>query len=193
MRLNSSALVFERGVTSSGPASLSAADLSSGRSSASTIADKRSTARANAAWALHPGLRPHRRHDGDGILDGIEGDHQRRPHEDCIGNADRVGTGRPQILHQANHVIAEIAENAGGHRRQRIRQRDAAFGDECAQRLERRRSGRRKRVGIILSRAVDFGALAVGAKNDVGFETDDRIAPAHLAAFNRFKQKTYRR
>ena len=54
MRLKSAGVVFERGTTSSGPASISLEDLSSGRSSASTIADKRSAARASAASALMP-------------------------------------------------------------------------------------------------------------------------------------------
>ncbi len=54
MRLNSSGVVFERGATWSGPASSCAAALSSGRSSASTTADSRSTARASAALAFTP-------------------------------------------------------------------------------------------------------------------------------------------
>ena len=65
--------------------------------------------------------------------------------------------GRRQILHQPHHVVAEIAEYAGGHRRQRGRQRDAAFGDERAQRGERRGAGRREGRRIGLRRAVDLG------------------------------------
>ena len=98
----------------------------------------RSTARASAAFALTPALRPHRRDDGDRVFDRIEGDDQGRADQDRVGNADRIAARRRQIFHQPHHVVAEIAENAGGHRRQRIRQRDAALADEGAQRGERR-------------------------------------------------------
>src|SRR4051795_13350978 len=53
--LNSSGVVFEAGATVSGPAGAPAASLSSGRSSASTMAESRSDARLNAATALTSG------------------------------------------------------------------------------------------------------------------------------------------
>src|SRR6266511_1023603 len=46
------------------------------------------------------------------------------------------------------------------------------------------------RVGARL--AVDFGAIAVHAPDHVRFETDDRIAPAHRAALDRFEQEAHR-
>jgi hypothetical protein len=50
--LKSSGAVFDVGGTVSGPAGAPAASLSSGRSSASTIAERRSDARLNAAAAV---------------------------------------------------------------------------------------------------------------------------------------------
>src|SRR6266568_4407913 len=52
---NSSGVVFEVGGTVSGPAGLPAASLSSGRSSASTMADNRSEARVSATAAVTAG------------------------------------------------------------------------------------------------------------------------------------------
>ena len=140
----------------------------------------------------HSRLRPHRRDDRDRILHCIEGDHQRRANEDRVRNADRIGRRRRErILHLPHHVVAEIAEDAGRHRRQRIRQRDAALGDQGAQRLQRRRGRRRERFRIMLRRAVDLRLRAVAAKDDVRLKPDDRIAAADLATLDRFKQKAH--
>src|SRR6202011_2218235 len=85
-----------------------------------------------------------------------------------------------------------IAEDAGGHRRQRLGQRDAALGDEAAQGAERPVSGRGKGVGIALWPAVDLGAPVVDAEDQVGLKADDRISSAYFAAFDRFEQKALR-
>ena len=98
----------------------------------------------------HACLRPHRRDDGDRVLDRVEGDDEGGPDEDRVRNADRIGTGRRQVLHQPHHVVAEIAEDARGHRRQRLGQCDAALGDEAAQCVQRPVVGRRKGVRIAL-------------------------------------------
>ena len=102
-------------------------------------------------------LRPHRRDDGDGILHRVEHDDDGRAHQDRVGNADRIGIGRRQIFHQPHHVVAEIAEHAGRHRRQAVGQIDAAFGDQRAQRVERRIRAGRKGVGFGARAAIDFG------------------------------------
>ncbi len=157
----SAGVVLDCAATSSGPASSPAAALSSGRSSASTIAgEPLARARVSAAVAVTPGSGPHRRHDRDGVLHRVEHHDQRRADQHRVGNADRVGIGRGQLLHQPHHVVAEIAEHAGRHRRQVVGQRDAAFGDQRAQRLERRlRARRRNASGVGARRAVDLGAL----------------------------------
>ena len=106
-----------------------------------------------------------------------------------VRQADRIRIGRRQLLHQPHHVVAEIAEQAGHHRRQLLGQRDAAFGDQRAQRGERRLGQGAKASGFAARRAVDLGARAVGAPDDVGLEPDDRIAAAHRAAFDRLEQE----
>ena len=45
----------------------------------------------------------------------------------------------------------------------------------------------REVLGISHGVAVDFSLWARGAPDDVGIKTDDRIAPAHRSAFNRFQ------
>ncbi len=140
----------------------------------------------------HAGVHPHRGDHGDRVLDRVENNDERRANQDGVGNADRIAARRRQILHQADHVVAEIAEHAGRHRRQRRRQRDAAFGDDVAQRGERRVARRHESGRIGVRRAVDLRALAVDAEDEVGLEPDDRIAPAHRAAFDRFQKKTHR-
>ena len=152
----------------------------------------RSTARAERGLGGDAGLGPHRRHDGDRVLHGVE--HDRR----CVGRI-RIASGMPigsglgarQLLHQPHHVVAEIAEQAGRHRRQLFGQRDAAFGDQRAQRVERRLGAGREAVRLGARRAVDLGARAVRAPDQVGLEPDDRIAAAHRAAFDRFEQEAH--
>ena len=149
-------------------------------------------ARVSATLAVVAGMCPHRRDDGDRVLNCIEGDDERRADKDRVGNADRVGTGLRQVLHQPHHVVAEIAEYAGGHRRQSRGQRNAALGNDVAQRRERRIAGRYESGGIGGRRAVDLGALAVDAEDKVRLEPDDRIAAAHRAALDRLQKKTHR-
>ena len=186
MRWKSSGVVFERGTTSSGPAppTLPRKRGREGRGRlverlVERVDDRRQTLDRARQRRLggDAGLRPNRRHDGDGVLDRVEGDHQRRADEDRLGNADRIGRRRGErILHLPHHVVAEIAEHAGGHRRQAVRQGDAAFGDQGAQRGKRRRSGRRERFRIVLRRPVDLRLRAATAKDDVRLKPDDRIA-----------------
>ena len=47
------------------------------------------------------------------------------------------GFGVRQLLHQPHHVVGEVAEDAGRHRRQAARHGDAAFADQRAERGER--------------------------------------------------------
>ena len=137
-------------------------------------------------------LRAHRRHHRDRILHRVEHDDDGRAHQHRVGNADRIGIGRRQFLHQPHHVVAEIAEHAGRHRRQAVGQVDAAFRDQRAQRLERRLGAGREGVGLGARAAVDLGLRAVGAPDQIRLEPDDRIAAAHRAAFHRLQQKAHR-
>ncbi len=87
-----------------------------------------------------------------------------------------IGSGpgaASELLHLPHHVVAEIAEHAGRHRRQRVRQRDPAFADEGAHRFERRRGERRECLWIALGLPVYLGQFAVGAENHIGLQPDD--------------------
>ena len=104
-------------------------------------------------------------------FDRIEHHDDGRADQHRVGNADRVGVGLRQLLHQAHHVVAEIAEDAGRHRRQPVGQRDAAFGDQRAQRCQRRprcRARRRRarcaRVRLISACAVDERQIRSGSR-----------------------------
>ena len=136
-------------------------------------------------------LGPHRGHDRNLVAHRVEDHHQRGPQEDRVGHADRVGLGRRQPLHLAHHVVAEIAEDAGCHRRQFVRfgGGDARFGDQGPQRDERRLRAGHETLGFHHRLSRDLGAAAAGAKHDVGIEPDHRVAAAHDAALHGFQQE----
>ena len=138
----------------------------------------------------HAFLGPHRRHHRDHVAHRIEHHDDRRPHQHRVRNADRVGIGRGQLLDQPHHVVAEIAEDAGCHWRQRVGQRNLAFGNERAQRLQRWLVAGRERA-VAARRAIDLGAALDRAPDEVRLEPDDRIAPTRRAAFDRFQQKAH--
>ena len=178
---------------SSGPLALPAAALSSGRSSASTTPDSRVRRARERRLGADAGFRPHRRDHGDAVLHRVEHHDQRRADQDRVGNADRIGMAGGQLLHQPHHVVAEIAEHAGRHRRQAVGQRDAAFGDQRAQRLERRLAGRaRSRRAWRCALRLISARAPFDAPDQVGLEADDRIAAAHRAAFDRLEQEAHR-
>ena len=109
------------------------------------------------------------------------------------GIADRIRIGLRQLLHLPHHVVAEIAEDAGRHRRQRLGQFDTAFGEEGAQRLERRLVAGRETGRAYAARvAIDLGAAVDRAPDHVGIESDDRIASADRAALDRFQEEAHR-
>ncbi len=137
-------------------------------------------------------VRPHRRDDRDGVLDRVEHHHDGGAHQHRVGNADRIGIGRRQFLHQPHHVVAEIAENACGHRRQELGKIDAALGDQAAQGLQRRLGAWHEAIAGRACAAVDLGLAVDGAPDEVRLEPDDRVASAHRAAFDRFQQKALR-
>ena len=134
-------------------------------------------------------LGAHRRHQRHLVLHGIEDRDDRRPHEEAVGQAERVRILVRQALHQPHHVVAHITEDAGRHRRQVFRQLDAAFLDEGAQGCERAAFAGLEGVGVEAGLAVDRRSIAPGAPDRIGIEADDRIAVARVAAFNRFQQE----
>ena len=113
----------------------------------------RACALSKAALAETPFCRANRRDDGDFVANAVEDHHDRRADHHRFGHADRIGLGRRQALHMAHHVVAEIAEYAGRHRRQAGGNVDPRFGEQRAQRVERLAgAGRRKRPGSCSAR-----------------------------------------
>ncbi len=94
-----------------------------------------------------------------------------------------------QLFHQPDHVVAEIAKDPGGHRRQTLRHIDFAFLDQRAECRKRRIVLRLEGIRFRTRGAIDVGLVAIDAENEIGIEPDDRVAAAHRAAFNGLKQE----
>ena len=108
------------------------------------------------------------------------------PQEHRVGQAERVRVGVRQALDQPDHVVAHVAEQAGRHQRQAVRQVDRgsrrSAGAGCpapARRRARTRRGRSARARLISAR------VAAAAPDQVGLDAQDRVAAAHRAAGRR--------
>jgi hypothetical protein len=108
-----------------------------------------------------------------------------------------IASGRPigsgfssgSRFHIADHVVAQEAEQAGRHRRQALGQLHLAFADQDTQGLQRPAVERLEGVRVGAGTAVDLGLVLRAAPDHVGLEADDRVAPAHRAALDRFQQE----
>ena len=126
----------------------------------------------------------------DLVAHRVEHHHHGRPDQDGVRHAERVRVRRRQALHQPHHVVAEIAEQPGRHRRQVVARAADALSAMSARRLSsggpssaRTRSGRRQRL------PVDRGDAVLAAPDQVGVEADHRVAAAHRAALDGFEQE----
>ncbi len=137
-------------------------------------------------------LRPHRRDEGDLVAHGVEHHHRRRADEDRVRHAEDVGLGLRQAFHLPDHVVAEIAEHARRHGRGALRQMDARFLDQLAQRDQRLVRAGLERVGIGGGAPVDLGGVAAAAPDHVRLDADHRVAPARGAALHGFEQEAVR-
>ena len=151
-----------------------------------------------------PLLRAHiggaRRHavlgiDGGGdrhlVLHAVEDRHDGGADQHGVGQAQRVRVGLRQLLHQPHHVIAHVAEDARRHGWRILRQLDAALGEKGAQRLRAAAgpSPRRAPAGLVPALRLIGGLAALDLPDQVRVEADDRVAPAHGAALDRFQQE----
>ncbi len=55
-------------------------------------------------------------HDGDRVLEVVEGDQRVGQHQRHVGQADGIGVGVAQRLDRAHEVVAEVADRAAGER-----------------------------------------------------------------------------
>ncbi len=136
----------------------------------------------------HAGRRTDGGHHGDLVADGVEDDDHGRANQHRVGKAERIRRRRPERFHLADHVVAEIAEDSGCHRREARRQGQAGFGDDGAESVERL-PGQRVEDRTALGIAIDLGLAVPHAEDQVGCESDDRIAAADRAAFDGFEEE----
>ena len=116
------------------------------------------------------------------------GNHCRSDH-DRIGQLQRVGVHVRQVFDMADHIVAQIAEKPGRGLRQICRQIYPAFGDQGAQIVQRVAVLLVKSLRIEPCVAVQVRGFAMAAPDQIGFHTNDRIPPAHLATGDRFQHK----
>src|SRR5690606_7202157 len=103
-------------------------------------------------------LWPDRGDDGDVVTDRVENEHDRRPQEHAVWHTDRVRWNIRQMLHQPDHVVAHIADQARCHGGQLGRQVvDPALGDQGAERIERSLVAALEGVRIAERVPIDFG------------------------------------
>ncbi len=132
-RARPSPLIVARGVVLDVPAARRAgrrrarpAACRAARSSASTTRRSRSAARASAALARR--RPPSGRTGVTMVISSFTASNTtiERRAASTIASGRPIGSGLAgrQFLHQAHHVVAEIAEDAGRHRRQAVRQLD---------------------------------------------------------------------
>ena len=127
------------------------------------------------------------------VLHRVEHHHQRRADQDRVGNADRIGIGRPAAPPSAApcrsrdsrtrrppSAAARPAARCGFRRSARAARRAAA-----------RRRARRRRRSLRALRLISACA-PLRAPDQVGIEADDRIAAAHRAALDRLEQEAHR-
>ena len=127
--------------------------------------------------------------DKDFVANRIENHHDSRAQHDRVGHADRIRLCLGKALHLADHVVAEIAEDARRHRRKFIGRVDPRLRDQLAKCRERRLGARREFVGIFERAAIDLGPPAMDAPDDIRIEANHRVAAPRGAAFDRFEQE----
>ena len=127
--------------------------------------------------------------DQDDLLpDGIEDGDQGRTGEHGVRQIQRIRIGLAQRLEQAHHVIAEDAEQTGGHGRQVLRQVELRRGDQGAQGLKRGQ-GLGDETPLDHRRATrQFRRVRPATPDHVRVQRQDRIAALHGAAFDGFQQ-----
>ena len=134
---------------------------------------------------------PHRRDHRDGVLDRVEHDHQGRaapaPRRGCRSGRDWRAAAPPSAAPCRSRdsrrcrppsAAARRAARCGFRRSARAAPRAAPRG-----RARTRRGVPRR--GLISARPSS-------APDQIGIEPDDRIAPAHRAALDRFEQEAHR-
>ena len=135
------------------------------------------------------GLRAHRRGQDDLLGDSVEDGDDLRAGHDPVRQAQRVVVDVGQALDQADQIVTQGAEHAGGHGRQTLWQLHARAGDQITQAVQRAaRLGRVAASGDVVAFR-DLGLVAAAAPHQVRVHGHDRVATAPGPAFDAFKQE----
>jgi hypothetical protein len=127
--------------------------------------------------------------EGEFVADVVEDGEEGGAEEDGVREGERVRGGAGQGLHEADHVVAEVADEAADHGGHAGGEGEAGFGDEGAKGVERglRVRGEGMRVGEGV--AVDVGGAVAGAPDEVWRHADDGVSAAGGAAFDAFEEE----
>ena len=151
------------------------------------------SARVERGLGRHAGLRPHRRDDGDARPSPRRTPRRwsggSAPRRECRSDRDWARAVPPSAApcrsrdSRTRRPPSAAGSSGSSMRLSAISARSASSGGCVAG---------REAVGVAARGAVDLGAAAVRAPDQVGIEPDDRIAAAHRAAFDRFEQEAHR-
>ena len=126
------------------------------------------------------------------VVHVVENGEQRRANHDTLGHAQRVLVLLRQLLHQPDHVVAEVADQPARHRWQARWHVQADFLDQRAQTVQCRPCVRQEGMRCGQRLTID-GRLPVHAfPNQVRRHPDDRIAAALGPALDAFQQEGIR-
>jgi hypothetical protein len=127
--------------------------------------------------------------DRDLVLQVVEDDHGGWPDHDRVRHADRARLCRAEPLHLPDHVVAEIAEEAGRHRRQPLVQLECRFGHEPAKAHQRRVGLGHETLGSADGTAIDLRLAVTNTPDEIRRHADHRVAATYRAALDRFQQE----
>ena len=133
--------------------------------------------------------RAYGRNEGDLVPDPIEDHHHGRADHDRVRNSEGVRVRIRQALHLAHHVVAEITEETGSHRRHVVAERQGALGDQRAKAFERRALIRHEVSRLVERAAIDRRDAVLAPPDEIGVEPDHRETPADGAALDGFEKE----
>ncbi len=132
--------------------------------------------------------RPYGRDEEKLVGQPVEDENQRRPRENHVGEADGIGRRTRQMLDQADGFVSEITDEDRECGRQFGWNVEPAFGNQRAQ-CGDWFARCLKSVAIVRPVAIDLGLRAIGAKEEIGIEAEQAVAPARTPALYRFEKE----
>ena len=138
----------------------------------------------------NPALDINRRRHRHLVAHTVEDRHDGGADQHGVRQAQGIGIGLGQFLHEPHHVIAHVTKDTGRHGWRILGKSNAAFGQQGAQCFKRVQGDDFEGAfGIEAGLAVDRSLAPINFPDQVGVHADDRVAPAHGTAFHRFKEE----